>query len=71
MIKKPKRTPPVPEVELFTFHSNPRDMLMSNFLDNSKYCLATFGDLGKIIKLMKYPEIERTVIDPTDVETLE
>lgn len=71
--KKPttKRVSPVAEIELFTYQPGARDALMSsNFLENterlSKYALANYGDLGKIIKDQKYPTIPRTLIDRAD-----
>ena len=71
-MKKMIRVSPVTDVDMFTFNTNPRDVLSSNFLENSeklhKHALTAYGDLGKIIKLMEYPTIERTVIDPTDDE---
>ena len=71
-IKKTKRVSPVADVEIFSYNPDSRDVLASNFLENTeklqKYALATFGDLGKIIKDKEYPRIERIVINPLDEE---
>jgi hypothetical protein len=60
--KKATRTSPVTDVDLFTYTPNARDAMSSNFLENSgrlaKYALANYGELGKIIKMKAYPEIE-------------
>ena len=68
--KPAKRVSPVADVDIFTYNVGARDAMASNFLENterlSKYALATYGDLGRIIKEKKYPKIPRTVIDPDD-----
>lgn len=66
--RRGKRVSPVEEVDMFTYSTGTRDVLASNFLENterlSKYMLTTFGELGKMIKLRRYPEIPRQVVDP-------
>ena len=67
-----KRVSPVPDVDLFSFSSDSRNMLSSNFLENaeklSKYALATYGQIGTIIKAREYPKIGRMVADPSEEE---
>ncbi len=65
--KKVSRSSPTIEVDMFTYGTGARDVMPSNFIENtkklSKYCIATYGVLGKMIKLRAYPTIPRTVID--------
>lgn len=65
-----RRTSPVADVDIFSYRAGSSDALLSNFLENkerlSKYVLANYGDLGKIIKEQEYPVIQRTVLDPNN-----
>lgn len=66
--KRGKLVSPVDEVDMFSYSTGTRDILASNFLENterlSKYLLTTFGELGKMIKLKEYPDILHQGIDP-------
>lgn len=68
--KSTKRTSPVVDVDIFSYSPGTRDVLASNFLENSeklsKYALAVYGDLGRIIREKAYPTIQRPVLDPDD-----